>query len=617
MLQVIERENKISKITTSAIVLIFAFFLIKNPPNMIISWDVFGYYLYLPSFFLHHDVGIKDFSFVQHILDTYSPTGTFYQAAQTANGYWVNKYSMGMAVLYLPAFFAGHIVATVFGFAADGLSAPYQVAITIWSFIVSVIGVIYLRKVLLQFFSDALTTLVLVLICMGTNYFQNVVYSGSMPHNYLFTLYALLLWVTIQWHKNRQKRYAVLIGLICGIATLSRPSELISILIPILWGIKDRATLLEKISLLKSNWLHFVVAASVACLVCLPQLLYWKMTVGKLFYNSYNNPGEGFEFLHPYTWNVLFSFRKGWFIYTPLMLFAVFGFYFLRKRNDAIFFSLFLFFVLNLYIVSSWSCWWYADSFSQRALVQSYPLLALPLGYFIQWIGEQKRFIIYLFVLLFLFLTALNLFQTWQVFHGIIHSSRMTKEYYFAVYGKTKVNEHDLKKLLVSRSYSSIEIFSDSADYKRISKDVMDFEEAQNEPWISHLDTTFSHSGRYSFKLDSTVIFSPNFIRKYSTLTDKDHVWIRFSAWVYPIKQVNENVFTIIASMRHKGWDYKYNGAEFRTQNILPNQWNKIHFDYLTPEIRNVNDSLVSYFWLQGKYPVYLDDYKMEVFEKK
>lgn len=606
-----------SAIAAASVTLIFAFFLIKNPPNMIISWDVFGYYLYLPALFLHHDVGIKDFTFVQHILDTYGPTGTFYQATHTPAGYWVNKYSMGMAVLYLPAFFAGHVFAKLFGFAADGLSAPYQMAVTIWSFIVSVIGVIYLRKILLRFFSDTITAIVLLLICLGTNYFQNVVYSGSMPHNYLFTLYALLIWFTIKWHENQKLSTAVFIGTLCGLLTLSRPSEIISVLIPLLWGVKNKTDFIQKINLAKKKWFHLFSTALVACLVCFPQLLYWKITAGKWFFNSYDTPGEGFEFLHPYTWDVLFSFRKGWFIYTPVMLFAVIGFYFLKKRNAAIFYPLFVFFLLNLYIISSWSCWWYASSFSQRSLVQSYPLMAFPLGYLLQWISERKKLFRFSVTGIFCFLIALNLFQTWQVFHEILHSSRMTKDYYFAVFGKTKVTEEDTKKLSVFRGHSGNDVFNDSYDYNLISKDVWDFEESQHEPWASHLDSAFKHSGLFSFKLDSTTNYSPNFYKRYSTITDKDHAWVRLSAWIYPVKPANENTFTIIVTMRHKGRDYKYNGADFRTANIIPNQWNKVQFDYLTPEIRNVNDSLVSFFWLQGKYPVYLDDFKMEIFEKK
>ena len=42
-------------------------------------------------------------------------------------------------------------------------------------------------------------------------------------------------------------------------------------------------------------------------------------------------------------------------------------------------------------------------------------------------------------------LIMLNLFQTWQFLHGIIHESRMTKAAYFAAFGKTKIPKLESK----------------------------------------------------------------------------------------------------------------------------------------------------------------------------
>jgi len=77
----------------------------------ILSWDVFGYYLYLPATFIHHDLGISDFSWLQQILDTYHPTNGFYQAYMGPTGNYVMKYPMGLAILYAPFFFIGHLFA--------------------------------------------------------------------------------------------------------------------------------------------------------------------------------------------------------------------------------------------------------------------------------------------------------------------------------------------------------------------------------------------------------------------------------------------------------------------------------------------------------------------------
>ncbi len=90
----------------------------------IISWDVVGYYLYLPATFIHHDAGIKDFSWLQGILDTYKPTIGFYQAYTGPAGEYVMKYTMGLAILYEPFFFIAHWIAPVLGYPADGFSLP-------------------------------------------------------------------------------------------------------------------------------------------------------------------------------------------------------------------------------------------------------------------------------------------------------------------------------------------------------------------------------------------------------------------------------------------------------------------------------------------------------------
>lgn len=40
-------------------------------------------------------------------------------------------------------------------------------------------------------------------------------------------------------------------------------------------------------------------------------IIYWKLQTNHWFFDSYgNNFGEGFEFLHPYLLEVLFSFRS-------------------------------------------------------------------------------------------------------------------------------------------------------------------------------------------------------------------------------------------------------------------------------------------------------------------
>ena len=148
-----------------------------------------------------------------------------------------------------------------------------------------------------------------------------------------------------------------MLAFVMGLLALARPSEAVCVLIPLLYGLDSLSNWRQHLKSLW-NWKgQLVVVAMVLLVVGSPQLLYWKWLTGKFLYMSYNNPGEGFEFLHPYTWDVLFSFRKGWYIYTPVMAVATSGLFLLRRYVSALRLSIMVFFALNLYVVSSWSCW--------------------------------------------------------------------------------------------------------------------------------------------------------------------------------------------------------------------------------------------------------------------
>ena len=183
-----------------------------------------------------------------------------------------------------------------------------------------------------------------------------------MPHAYIFSAYAFILWQTIQWHLNHGRRHIIFLALAIGLITLARPTEIISLLIPLFWGIYSIKSFREKLNLLNSYKGQILLFIIILSAIGSFQIIYWLIYSGHFIFYSYINPGEGFEFLSPYTLKVLFSFRKGWLIYTPIMIFAILGFINLYKNNKGVFTPLFLFFITNIYIVSSWSCWWYAQS---------------------------------------------------------------------------------------------------------------------------------------------------------------------------------------------------------------------------------------------------------------
>jgi hypothetical protein len=587
------------------VLVVFRFFF---EPLNILTWDVFGYYLYLPAKYIYHDLSLSNQEWLTNLISAYDPTATLYQAIELDNGNWVMKYTMGLSILYSPFFFLAHLIAEPLGYPADGLSLPYQYSIAIGGLIYAIIGLIFFSKVLLHFFSHFTTCIILVIIFFGTNYFQLTAFDGTLlSHNFLFTFYAILTYYTIEWYKKQKLKYAIIIGLSVGFITLIRPSEVVCILIPLLWYSKQNFHK-NKFELFKTHFSHLITVITCIFIVLLPQFLYWKSITGQYLFYSYTNAGEGLDLISPYIIKFLFSFRKGWFVYTPVMIFSFIGLYYLYKKNRPVFFAISAFIIVDIYITSSWTTWWYAGgSYSSRSLVPAYVLLAIPLGYFIEKVklaSVVSRFIV---ISIGLFFITLNLFQTWQFENNVISKERMTMEYYFAIFGKTKVCENDKKLLLVERSVETFEHFINEEDY---NKKIL----YQNF-FGERTDATTNTKG--VFIMDENNTFSPGIDIKYKDLTDHDHAWIQGSARVFIPEKYNEEPPLLIVSFHYKNKPYHYRALGIKKEEIKYNEWNEIKIDYLTPEVRTKEDNLKVYLWHRGKKKVLLDDLIVYIYEPK
>ena len=573
-------------------------------PTKALTWDVFGYYLYLPATIIHDDPGLKDVGWLDEVMDTYAPSATLYQLVPGEDGNRVIKYTSGLALLYSPFFFVAHWLAPVMGYPTDGFSLPYQLILSLGGIIWAIFGLILFRKLLLRLFDDKITSLTLLLIVLGTNYFQLAAFDGTLlSHNFLFTLYALLLFTTIRWHDRPSYTKAFILGLTCGLIALIRPSEIICVLIPLLWNAGSWRQFTFRFKVIKIN-LYYVLAFMVpALLIGSIQLWYWKSVSGDWLFYSYNNPGEGFRFFPPYIVDFLFSFRKGWFVYTPLMIFAFAGFYTLYQRHRSRFPAVLVFVLLDLWIVSSWSCWWYAGgSFSARAMLPAYVLLAVPLASLLEVVAEKRwKWIAAAFAVL---IVVLNLFQTWQFQKGIIDKERMTRDYYWAIFGKTKIDREKLDTLLlVSRSTETREEF---ADFDRYSKRLV-FE----TPFQSDNDTA------QALKLSGNDAFLSGPDLPYHQITSNDHAWIHAKAEYFIPENFEGDTPMLVASFHYQNQAYKYRAESFLVDSTLRGKWNSLDLWYLTPEVRTLEDNLKVYIWNRTASPVYFRNFVVEAWEVK
>ena len=399
--------------------------------DRIITYDTVHYYGYLPATFIYNDLSLN----FTDTNEKYFANKIWYNT--TSDGKRVFKVGMGMSICYLPFFLTAHGFSLLSGVEALGFSTPYKAAL-VWSSLVFVlIGLYYLRKILKIWFGELIVSTVLVLTIFGTNLFNYVTYEGTMSHAYSFAILTIFLWNTIQWNKHPSYSRSIIIGLLIGWIFLIRPVNLLVILIFIGWGMYDLNTIRNKISLLCKQWKQLILIAIFAFLVCIPQLLYWKFYSGNWIFYSY--VGEQFYFMHPYILEGLFSWRKGWLLYTPVMILAITGMFFMMKKIKEAVFIYPLSLILILYITFSWWCWWYGGGAGQRSLIDWYGWMAIPIACLLETVRSKR--IIFSFVMLFvIFCCILNQFQHLQYRSMSIHYDSMTRKAYF--YHFWSINKH-------------------------------------------------------------------------------------------------------------------------------------------------------------------------------
>lgn len=421
-----------------------------NKEGRVIAWDVIDYYGYLPATFIYGDVTLETpntkFNEYEH---------TFWYRELEGNKK-VFKMTMGMAILYSPFFFASHVYALSSDCVANGYSFPYKFGLCISSLFYFLIGLVYLRKVLQQYFTENIVALTLFFIGLGTNLYFYVVLGVGMTHSYLFALLSMWLYFVIKWYNHPKFKIAVLLGLLSGLMILVRPTMILILLFGLLINITSIKQMKERMLFFKSNLFQILCIAIFAFIVWIPQLLYWKTVTGSFLYNSYQNQGL-FYFNDPQFFNCLFSFRNGWLTYTPIMAFAIIGLIALVRKKHKVGLAALLTIAVYFYVMSSWWVWWFGGSFGFRSMIEVYPLLAFGMAYIIQLIITKSKTIKITGLSILFLLLAFNLFQTRQAHEGLIHHDSMTKESYFKILFKTQkqITREEVKPFLKTPDYEA------------------------------------------------------------------------------------------------------------------------------------------------------------------
>ncbi len=422
-----------------------------NTQQKLIAWDVTSYYCYLPAAFIHHDISLD---FTRRGADKSYELNHQYWYQTAPNGSRVIKFTMGMAVMYSPFFFLAHASALLFKYEPDGFSTPYEFFIALSSLVYLFIGLLYLRKTLLLFYSEKATGITLLCVLLGTNLYYYTTSEPAMSHAYSFAVVAGFIYQAIQWHTFPSIKRSIYLGLLFGLIVLIRPVNIVLVVFPLLFAVYSKQSFMDKNHFLWENKKQLIIIGVISFLVFTPQLIYWKYLTGQWFFYSYLE--EHFYFNKPHVLLGLFSFRNGWLVYTPVMIFALVGILLLNKSNKNFSSPLLVFVSINVYVCYSWWTWWYGGSFGSRPMIDSYALMAIPMACFFELIISKSKLLSASLLTILFLLISLNLFQSYQRKMGIIHWDSMTAKAYAKVFLKSELSDEDkiqLEPLLFHPDY--------------------------------------------------------------------------------------------------------------------------------------------------------------------
>lgn len=562
---------------------------LNNKYDQVIMAEGHGYYVYLPAAFIYHDFTFSFFNEVskKYYYPSYNPpTGNFINAF---DGIRVNKYFPGVSLLWMPFFLLAHLLALLFHFPADGYSDVYQYAIGVAGVFYTYLGLKFTKKILSHFeIPSFIQSITLTIILFGTNMLLYSAAWSSQTHSYSFFLIAAFFWFVIRlFHDRYEKKGAALAWSFIFIALVVslRPQNIwILIVLPFFGLTKTRLfEIVKKYLFTVAGITGMIIAFLIVGRVC----WYWYIQTGRIFLNPYH--GEHYFLNKPHVLDVLFSFRKGWILYSPFMAVGLAGIFFFKQSKDKI--NLLLFWGTFIYVSSCWWCWTYSStSFGQRIYIDFYSLIALQAAMLFKYFYDRRLKFISPAVA---FMTVpLCFLQTYQYKHGIIPGEYGTSETY-------------VENFFITGPYSFYPVPKNSITDK--TEFTFNFDEKTDSNLTAN---DFVSGKRSTFVSPSHPLSEQEFFKLPSFMTPGDYSIVRITTMAKIISEKNNPVLFIDFAREGK----VISGNPFYMTACLQKlEWKKYQVGLTIPDDVLPGDSVAVYFKEEnGTDTTYFDDLKIE-----
>ncbi len=577
-----------------------------NGWEALIDGDSKGYYAYLPAYFIYDDPGYTFFN------DSRNGSISRYYSGRllvsTEKGA-VNKNYAGVAVMLAPFFFLGHTLAMVVNEPLSGYSWPYFLMVMVASLVYFLAGLYFLRKILRTYqIGDATIGFILLMTGLGTNLLYYTSIHAAMSHVYSFALISAFVYFMRMYCLNISRWYLIVGGALLALIVLVRPVNLLVVMvIPFLAG---SATVLYRAFISLFNKPLYLVAAIFAfCAIIFIQFYMFHWQSGSWWVWSYGE--EGFIFSNPQIYKVLFSFRKGLFIYTPVLLMIIPGLIYMFRTNKYEFMAYTANLLLVIFVISSWWNWYYGDGFGQRAFIDYYSVLMIPAALALQHI----RSIVVKAVVFFLLsiLITVSLIQNYAYRYQIIHPSAMNFEKYKYVFLKTGDRFRNVLGTDTQLVYGKLQPLQGKS-WTNDGESPISFWSSSN---IVDAVQSPAYSGSKVISYTNSNEYGPAFEIKAADFITGKQLYCRTTVWWQQQQDTACKSALVIIEVndstgRNKHWFPMQLADMPRKADAV---WRKSHFGLILPSDIVSDDVLKVYVWNRNKTNFFLDDFKVSFLE--
>jgi hypothetical protein len=333
----------------------------KNIERVIDS-DGLGYYVYLPSLFLKHDVLHQ------------------WYALHLQNGYSLNKYTCGVAMLETPFYLIGNELTRIFGTEVKEGRGPWYVRmITVSTSFYLFISLLVLFNIIRRKFNVKTALFTVLTLYYATNMYYYAVVEPGMSHIYSLFCFTLCLYAADNYYTSFRRRDVFMFAFFFGLATLIRPTNILMGFLFLFYDVYTWEQLKARVLFHRKHLSNFLIIAVLGLIIALPQMLYWHAITGHYVVFSYGYNHESFSnWKSPYILSVLGSYKSGWLFYSPVMVLSLIGIFICIRKKVMSAPVILLIFALILYICASWWAPTFGCAFGYRSFVEYYAILALP-----------------------------------------------------------------------------------------------------------------------------------------------------------------------------------------------------------------------------------------------